>query len=320
MEISDFVFSDPSYNQPKFCSNATWNPNATTLANPSIIGSGPLAIYIDKNNTIYAASRETGQILIWSNDRINPTTVLHANLYSPLSIFVTMNGDIYVGDDSSIRQVLYSNSSKLIMPMTSRCIGLFVDITNSIYCSSDPQHQVFKKWLGDNVSVMTTVAGTGSNGSAPNQLNGPNGIFVDTNFDLYVADWKNNRIQLFRLRQSNGITVVGNTSPNSTITLYRPSNVILDENKYLFITDSYNNRIIGSDEKGFRCIVGCTGSSGSNFDQLSIPRSIAFDTSGNLYVVDRDNNRIQKFSLSTNPCYGKFVITKNFPHQSTIYL
>jgi len=268
-------------------------------------------MYIDKNNTIYAASQETGQILIWSNDRINPTTVLHANLYLPRSIFVTMNGDIYVGDNSSIRQVSYSNSSRLIIQMTSRCMGLFVDITNSIYCSSDPQHQVFKKWLGDkNASVMTSVAGTGSAGSAANQLNNPNGIFVDTNFDLYVADRENDRIQLFRLRQSNGTTVAGNTSPNSTITLNHPSNVILDENKYLFITDIDNNRIIGSDEKGFRCIVGCTGSSGSNSNQLKYPRSIAFDTSGNLYVVDRDNDRIQKFSLSTNPCYGKFVMTK----------
>jgi len=213
-----------------------------------------------------------------------------------------VNGDIYVGDNSSIQQVLYSNSSKLIMPMTSRCVGLFVDITNSVYCSADFQHQVFKKWLGDNVSVMTSVAGTGSNGSAANQLYNPNGIFVDTNFDLYVADWRNNRIQLFRLRQSKGITVAGNTSEKQTIALYRPSNIILDANKYLFITDSNNNRIIGSDEKGFRCIVGCTGSSGSNFDQLSIPRSIAFDTSGNLYVVDRNNSRIQKFILSTNSC------------------
>ena len=221
-----------------------------------------------------------------------------------------MNGDIYVGDNSSIRQVSYSNSSKLIVPVTSRCIGLFVDITNSIYCSADFQHQVLKKWLGDNVSVMTTVVGTGSYGSAANQLNNPNGIFVDTNFDLYVADRLNNRIQLFHLRQSNGTTVAGNTSPNSTIALNHPFNVILDANKYLFITDNGNNRIIGSDETGFRCIVGCTGSSGSNSNQLKYPLSIAFDTSGNLYVVDRDNSRIQKFSLSTNPCYGKFVITK----------
>jgi len=313
LRLNNTLSANPSYNQPKFCLNATWNPNATTLANRSIIGSSPYGMYIDKNNTIYAASQETGQILIWSN----PTTVLRANLYSPRSIFVTMNGDIYVGDNSSIRQVSYSNSSKLIVPVTSRCIGLFVDITNSIYCSADFQHQVLKKWLGDkNASVMTSVAGTGSAGSAANQLNNPNGIFVDTNFDLYVADRSNNRIQLFHLRQSNGITVAGNTSPNSTIALNHPFNVILDANKYLFITDNGNNRIIGSDETGFRCIVGCTGSSGSNSNQLKYPLSIAFDTSGNLYVVDRDNSRIQKFSLSTNPCYGKFVITK---FSSSIY-
>ena len=190
--------------------------------------------------------------------------------------------------------------------MTSRCMGLFVDITNSIYCSADFEHRVFKKWLDDNVSVMTTVAGTGSLGSASNQLYYPNGIFVDTNFDLYVADMWNDRIQLFQLGQSNGITVAGHTSPSVTVTLNGPSNVILDGNKYLFITDSLNHRIIGFDEYGFRCIVGCTGSGGSNSNQLSTPRSIAFDSFGNLYVIEYGNNRIQKFTLSSNPSYGKF--------------
>ena len=265
-----------------------------------------MGMYIDKNNTIYAASRETGQILIWSNDRINPTTVLHANLYSPLSIFVTSNGDIYVGDQNSVKQVSYSNSSTLIMQVSSHCMGLFIDITNSIYCSIDQKHQVFKKWLGDNASVMATVAGNGSAGSASNQLYNPNGIFVDTNFDLYVADMWNDRIQLFRLGQSNGIAVAGKTSPNSTIILKGPSNVILDGNKYLFITDHFKHRIIGSDEYGFRCVAGCTGSKGSNSNQLSTPRSIAFDSVGNLYVIEFGNSRIQKFTLSSNPSYRKF--------------
>ena len=45
------------------------------------------------------------------------------------------------------------------------------------------------------------------------------GIFVDINLDLYVADYYNHRIQLFRLGELNGITVAGNTSLNTTITL-----------------------------------------------------------------------------------------------------
>ena len=145
---------------------------------------------------------------------------------------------------------------------------------------------------------MTTVAGTGSQGSTSNLLNGPFGIFVDTNFDLYVADCWNHRIQLFRLGQINGITVAGSTSPNLTISLNYPSHVILDGNKYLFITDDYN-RIVGSDENGFRCIVACLGG-GSTSDKLSYPRSPAFDSFGNLFVADLNNNRIQKFWLLTN--------------------
>jgi len=312
VQIFDFKISEVSYNQPKLCSNTTWNPNGTTLANISIVGSGSYALYIDNHNTIYTVNPQKNHILIWKNGNINPSTVLYSNLSSPLSIFVTSNGDIYVGDNSSIKHISYSNSSRLIMQVSSLYMGLFIDITNSIYCSIDQKHQVFKKWLGDNASVMATVAGNGSAGSASNQLYNPNGIFVDTNFNLYIADWRNNRIQLFRLGQSNGITVAGNTSLKPTIILKSPSNVILDGNKYLFITDSFNHRIIGSDEYGFRCIVGCTGSEGSNSNQLSIPRSIAFDSVGNLYVIEFGNNRIQKFLLTSSCC--KYIVKSKHIH------
>ena len=152
---------------------------------------------------------------------------------------------------------------------------------------------------------MTTVAGTGSQGSASNGLSYPYGTFVDTNFDLYVADQANHRIQLFRLGQTNGTTVAGNTSPNITISLTSPRYVILDANKYLFITDYGNNRIIGSDENGFRCIIACSMSAGPALNQLNQPRSIAFDSFGNLFVADQNNNRIQKFCLSTNFCNSR---------------
>jgi len=243
------------------------------------------------------ANQNTGQILICPNNNVDPNIVLYGNLSGIASMFVTSNGNIYAVNGNSVnvfvKSVSYSNISISVMANSASCMGLFVDISNSLYCSIDIQHQVFKKWLNDNTSVGTRIAGTGSQGSASNLLNNPNGIFVDTNFDLYVADYWNHRIQLFRLGQSNGITVAGNTSLNLTISLYCPSNVILDRNKYLFISDSRNNRIIGSDENGFRCIIRCSG--GSN------TRSIAFDSFGNLYVVDQGNNRIQKFTLLLNP-------------------
>jgi len=302
-----FFSKGQSYNQPIFPPNSTWNQNATTLANSGQIGTNSWALYIDTNNSIYTINLQNGRILIWMNNSNDPNFILYTNLSSSaFSIFVTTNGQIYVGDYPSIKQIIqfsnsYSNQTTTIATVSSYYIyGLFVDLNNTLYCSIFSGHQVVKKWLNSNSSTMTTVAGTGSFGSASNMLNCPYGIFVDTNFDLYVADSNNNRIQLFHLGQTNGITVAGDTSANLTISLYNPRNVILDGNKYLFITDYYH-RIIGSDENGFRCIVACSGQ-GSTSDKLSNPFSIAFDSFGNLFVADMSNSRIQKFCLSTNFC------------------
>jgi len=304
-----FTIATVSFNQPKFRTNATWNQYATTFTNQSQIGTSPYALYIDTNNSIYTINLQNGRILIWMNNSTDPNLILYTNLSSSsFSIFVTTNRQIYVGDYSSIKQIIqfsnsYSNQTTTIATVSSSNIyGLFVDLNNTLYCSMYNRHKVVKKSLNDSSSTMTTVAGNGSNGSTSNLLKNPFGIFVDTNFDLYVADRNNHRIQLFRLGQINGITVAGNTSANITISLYYPRNVILDGNKYLFIADGSNHRIIGSDENGFRCIVACSMSSGSASNQLNVPRSIAFDSFGNLFVVDWNNNRIQKFCLSTNFC------------------
>ena len=282
----------PSYNQPTFCVNATWDANATTFAH----NSSSYTLFITTNNTIYSAGNDNGRIRIWLNDSTVPVLTLYGNLSTSVSIFVTQNGDIYVDNGQIEKFTLSSNKSVTVMSVASRCYGLFVDISNTLYCSDVFNHQVVKKWLGDNLITGTRVAGNGSVGSASHMLSLPRGIFVDTNFDLYVADSGNNRIQLFPLGQSNGITI------NTTISLNLPRNVILDGNKYLYIADYGNHRIIGEGPFGFRCIVGCSGSSGSTADKLNYPRSLAFDSFGNLFVSDQGNDRIQKFSSLSNLC------------------
>jgi hypothetical protein len=187
------------------------------------------------------------------------------------------------------------------MYVGSACFGLFVDINNTLYCSLYDLHQVVTKSLNSDSNITRTVAGAGTAGSTSNMLNGPEGIFVDINLDLYVADYNNNRIQLFHSGQLNATTVAGNKSSSPTITLNNPSGTVLDANGYLFIVDNGNNRIIGSGPNGFRCLVGCTGL-GSASNQLGAPHILSFDSYGNMFVTDTGNSRIQKFILSTNSC------------------
>jgi DNA-binding beta-propeller fold protein YncE len=174
-----------------------------------------------------------------------------------------------------------------------------------LYCSLGERHQVIAKSLNYTTNRFLIVAGTGSPDTASNTLDNPRGIFVDINFDLYVADCGNDRIQLFHSEKLSGITIAGNGSSNITITLNCPTGIVLDGDQYLFIVDHNNHRIIRSGPNGFQCLLGCSGSSGSASSALNGPWSLSFDSYGNIFVTDQDNNRIQKFLLSTNS-NGKF--------------
>jgi len=265
-----------SFNQPRFRPNATWNSNTTTFANESLI-------FINSNNSIYISNQKTNEILISNNDKLSKK--IPSSLSNPSSIFVTNNGDIYVGNQVNhgrIGKWIRENETwtSVMMNVTSTCYAIFIDIYESLYCSILDKHRIHKKWPN---GTTITVAG-----SELNTLNHPWGIFVDINLDLYVADFGNNRIQLFRRNQRNGITVAGNGSAKLTIELFHPTGIVLDGDRHLFIVDHGNNRIIGSDENGFRCIN----------DKLSSPVIMSFDSYGNIYVTDSGNNRVQKMSLS----------------------
>ncbi|CAF3978603.1 unnamed protein product, partial [Adineta steineri] len=307
--VQKFLITTTTYNvttnQPNLCPSTTWYTNAITFANSSTVGTLAYGVFVSINNTVYVANQQTNKVLVWFEGSINPDKILSGSLNTPYDLFATPLGDIYVDNGGSNGRVdkfsFNSNLSIPAMSVPSTCIGIFVDISNTLYCAASNSHQVVKKWLNDNVLTSTIVAGNGTAGSTATTLNLPLGIFVDVKVNLYVADCYNNRVQMFPVGQLTGITLAGASVPG-TITLSNPNGVTLDGNGYLFIADCYNHRIIGSGPYGFRCLFGCTTISGSASNQLNQPVTLRFDSYGNLFVADRYNNRVQKFILASNSC------------------
>ena len=232
--------------------------------------------------------------------------VIPANLVSPYSVFVTSDGQIFVDNNKlskqSNRQVDTRRNTTLLTQCLSVLDALVFSLTSTTI-STVLKTTNIKCW-GNLWTILASapaiVAGTGCQGSASNMLNRPNGIFVTESLDLYVADWGNNRIQLFRSGELNGATVVS-SGTTGTISLWGPTDVVLDADGYLFIADCQNNRIVGSGPYGFRCLVGCSGGAASS-TQLNNPTTLIFDTDGNIFVMDQHNDRIQRFFLVNNAC------------------
>ena len=294
-----------SYNRPKFSPCATWNPNAVTFANSNTVVLTPSGIFVNTNNTVHAVSLGLSSVLVWPEGSVNPTKNVSSSLSVPYGVFVTVDGDVYadngLNNHSVEKWTVGASTPTIALYVTTRCGGLFVDIYGNLYCSVSYAHRVVQGRTSANANTSVIVAGTGTNGSASNMLSTPYGIFVDIDLSLYVADYDNNRIQLFQSGNLSGTTVAGSGAP-ATIALACPTGIVLDADGYLFISDRTNSRIVGSGPNGFRCVAACTGTNGAAANQLYSPYALSFDSYGNLYVTDAANNRIQKFTLARNSC------------------
>ena len=301
------TLSGVSFNQPKFCPNATWDSSATTFAYNNTIGRNPYGIFISNNNTVYVANRQYGRIHVWSQGNISSMITIITNSSIPWSVFVSSAGDIYLSNSWNPNylhvDVWRMNPSTYVnaLQMGDQCYSLFLDTNGSLYCSAFTSHRVIKRSVNSSDTQITVVAGTLYPGFLDNMLNIPWGIFVTTSLDLYVADCNNNRVQLFQSGQMNGTTVAGGEAMG-TIVLNHPRGLVLDADGYLFIVDSDRNRILASGPNGFRCLASCNVASGAGPHQFHVPYSMAFDSYGNYFVVDNSNHRVQKFLLTSNSC------------------
>ncbi len=327
---------------PKFCSNAAWNPTGIQFPDLKKQLKHPRSIFIDINDNVYVSFDKKGLVIVWYSgidDRLkiyfrdssfsslsNFVTfvgnaildffgLLQFDSDVPNSLFVTSEGDIYVGNAEDWRIDKWarnSTGSHINLSMDGPCYGLFVDINDTIYCSVKPKDKVIMKsikhdqanWI---VKVENRYVKDGKVKTIQN-LNGPYGIFVDINFSLYVADYNGNRIQLFERGQIDGTTIVNNDVAFEGKNLYRPTNIVLDIDNNLYIVDSHNHRVVffAVDSSQRRCLVGCSKKSGSQLNQLSYPIGISFDRSGSLLISDANNNRVLKFLLGTG-LYGRFA-------------
>ena len=162
-------------------------------------------------------------------------------------------------------------------------------------------------------TVVTTVAGTGSGGSANGtgtsaSFNGPYGITTDGT-NLYVADAENHLIRKIVISTGAVTTVAGTGSSGSangtgTSASFNFPYGITTDGTNLYVADGNNDlirKIVIS--TGAVTTVAGTGSSGSangTGTSASFNNPVGITTDGtNLYVADFSNHLIRKIVIST---------------------
>ncbi len=198
-----------------------------------------------------------------------------------------------------------------------------IDAAGNVFISDQGTHRV-RKVAPD--GVISTVAGTGVGFGGYNsdgilaknaELAGPQGLAVDKDGNILIADRNNNRIRKVTVADGKISTVAGTglfgfSGDGGLATqadLATPTDVAVDSAGNIYIADQGNNRIrkVSIADGKISTIAG-TGTAGFSGDggqstsaqiNLSFPSFLAIDAAGDLFFSDRSNHRIRKITINT---------------------
>jgi sugar lactone lactonase YvrE len=253
-----------------------------------------------------------------------------ARFFGPQGLTVDNNGNVYVADsgNSAIRKItpagvvsLYAGVSRLAgavdgPALSARFWGparLVADAAGNIYVS-DMENQLIRKI--SNTGIVSTLAGSAGSlgnvdgtGSAA-RFNRPQGIAVDANGFVYVADYSNHAIR--RVSPTGVVTTLaGNlTGPRGHIDATGsaarfdfPVDLAMDLNGDLLVADTTSNLIRRVTPAGVVTTVagqpyvaqdyGIRDGTGSDV-LFGVPFGIAADGSGGFFVSDGHSGTIRR--------------------------
>jgi hypothetical protein len=229
---------------------------------------------------------------------------VNAELSSPSAVSVDTAGDVFIADseNSAIREVVVAS-------------GDIQTVAGSIMiCTS-------------------STAPCGDGGAATSaQLNNPQGVFLDTSGNIFIADTEDNRIRV--VNTGTATIVVANISiPSLTIAtvagtgtagysgdtaaaisaeLSGPYGVFVDSAGNIFIADTGNDvirevsssgtitTVAGNNAACSQPATACGDGGAATSAQLSSPAGVFLDAAGDIFIADTFDNRIREVTASTD--------------------
>ncbi|MBI2346731.1 MAG: thrombospondin type 3 repeat-containing protein, partial [Deltaproteobacteria bacterium] len=190
--------------------------------------------------------------------------------------------------------------------------GITVDADGNLFVA-DTYNYVIRRISLD--GVIATVAGTGAFGFNGDDIPAtaallavPQGLAVDWQHTLFIADTGNNRIR--RVGADGNLTTVAGTGARGfagdggsaiTAALMDPVGVAVDLASQLYFADQGNQRVRKVDAQGIITTIAGNGDYGFGGDDvpgtetpLASPSGISVATTGELYIADIGNQRVRK--------------------------
>jgi sugar lactone lactonase YvrE len=205
-----------------------------------------------------------------------------------------LNGDVYVSDRPAATIYIYSADGAYLRAFDPgpdlkgwAPLGMAFDRTGDLFVTSvGAPFQAVHEFGPDGAFIRTY-------GTA-DEFSFPNGVAVDTNGNVYVADSNNGRLVVFN-RDGNRLGVIRRGVRDGDLSL--PRGTAIDDAGRIYVADVtaqgvqvYQALASGESQPTF---IGRFGEEGSQDGGFRLPNAVAVDGRSRVYVADWRNNRIQ---------------------------
>jgi len=250
-----------------------------------------------------------------------------ATVFNPLGGAADASGNIYIADTGNLRlrkvsggviTTIAGNGGFKLQDGAAATAnfnapqGLAADASGNVYVADTGNHRVRKILTS---GVVTTIAGNGAAGFSGDggsalsaSLNTPQGVAVDVQGNVYIADSKNNRLR--KVTPAGAISTVaggGTTFPTglptlsaSSILLSAISSVTSDGANIYFAYNCAIGRLNSSATVTLLANGNCqeTGDGPAATASISSPIAIAVDTNGNVFFGE--GTKVRKIGKDGN--------------------
>lgn len=303
--------------------------------------SAPSGVVVDSSGTVYVGDLNNFRVRKISGGVISTFAGVGSRLYGgdggpalsaqfavPDSIVRDSAGNTYISDasDNRIRKIspagivttfagtgvsgFSGDGGPASSAQVSSPLGMALDSVGQLYFADASNYRIRKI---DTSGTITTVAGTGIHGFSGDggaatsaQISAANGVLVDPQGNLYIADTANRRIRTVDTAGTittfagSGVSGITHSASAASAQFSQPVALAIDSAGSLYVADA-GNHLVQKITAGMVSTVAGSGVGGFSGDGgaataalLDTPLSVFVDATDQLYISDAGNQRIRK--------------------------
>ncbi len=265
----------------------------------------PRAMAIDDQGQLYIVDK-TARIQVFTPDGefVRGWSTPKSTNGKPCGLAFDNDGNLLVADTHYFRMLVYTPQGKLLEDKTiggtaGHGQGEFEFVTDAVQ-DSKGNYYVAEYGTFDRIQKFTSqgkyVYEWGGHGEEPGQFIRPQGLEIDDQDRIWVADSCNHRIQVFDVSGERAVLVdVWGRQGDQLGELKYPYGLALDGQGHVYVSEIGNNRVQKFKLNGQP--VAALGTPGHEKGEFHQPWALVCDAKGRVHVLDTYNHRVQRIRL-----------------------